>query len=185
MTERRRLAVPGVVLCFVLLAPAMASPQQTLPDFLKFARVPGVEVRWVDFAWNPEGFAAMEAGAKHPAAGRSWMVALLQLNNSMKWEGKWVPAGAALLVLNPRHGESPMSLELRYIDMREVGVSFSANVIGVPPEGERYNLLPAGFETVPETKERLELAIAMDGKDAVLTIHFGNRKTSLRLTGRY
>ncbi len=93
-----------------------------------------------------------------------------------------LPVGASLLVLNPRRGESPMSLELRDIDMRTA--FFEPNAIGLPPAGEKIQLVPARFESVPEVRERLDMALTADGRDAVLSIYYGNRKATLRLLPR-
>jgi hypothetical protein len=163
----------------VLAAPAAA--QDNLPKFLKIERAPNVELRYVDFGWSPEAFAAMETGADHPAAKRSWMLALLRLQRAVRFGGKPVLIGASLLILNPKQGDKPFSIELRDIDMRDL--LFENNVIGTPPKGQTIYVMPAHFETVPETKQRLEITAAPSGNDTLITIHYGNRKTTLTLTG--
>jgi len=155
--------------------------QDALPKFLKIERAPDVELRYVDFGWNPAAFAAMETGGDHPAARRSWMLALLRLNRGMRFGGKPVLIGASLLILDPKHGDTPFSIELRDIDMRDL--YFQENVIGTPPKGRTINVVPAHFETVPETKERLEITVAPSGNDTLITVHYGNRKTVVTLTG--
>jgi hypothetical protein len=60
---------------------------------------------------------------------------------------------------------------------------FENNVIGTPPKGHTIKVVPAHFETVPETKERLEITVAPAGNDTVITVHYGNRKTTVTLTG--
>jgi len=73
------------------------------------------------------------------------------------------------------------SIELRDIDMRDL--YFKANVIGTPPKGKTINIMLARFETVPETKERLEITAVPSGNDTLITVHYGNRKTTVTLTG--
>jgi hypothetical protein len=158
-----------------------AAAQDTLPKFLKIVRVPDVELRYVDFGWNPEAFAALETGGDHPAARRSWMLALLRLQRGMRFGGKPVLIGASLLVLNPRQGDKPFSIELRDIDMRDL--LFENNVIGTPPKGQTIYVMPARFETVPEMKPRLEITASPSGNDTLITVHYGNRKTTITLTG--
>ena len=163
----------------MLAVPAAA--QDALPKFLKSVRAPDVEVRFVDFGWSPEAFAAMETGGSHPAAKRSWMLALVRLQRGMRFGGKPMLIGPVVLILNPKQGDAPFSVELRDIDMRDL--YFQNNVIGAPPAGKTIAVLPAHFETVPETKDRLEITAAPSGNDTVLTVHYGNRKTTVTLTG--
>jgi len=42
---------------------------------------------------------------------------------------------------------------------------------------------PAHFETVPETKERLDITAAPSGKDTLIAVQYGNRTTTVTLTG--
>jgi hypothetical protein len=171
-----------LVLWLALAALAVpAAAQDNLPKFLKIVHTPDVELRYVDFGWSPEGFAAMETGGDHPVAKRSWMLALLRLQRGMRFGGKPVLIGASLLILNPKQGDKPFSIELRDIDMRDL--YFKANVIGTPPKGQTISVMPARFETVPETKERLEITAVPSGNDTVITVHYGNRKTTVTLTG--
>jgi hypothetical protein len=140
----------------VLALAALAVPaaaQDALPKFLKIEHAPDVELRYVDFGWNPEAFAAMETGGDHPAARRSWMLALLRVQRAMRFGGKPVLIGASLLILNPERGDTTI------------------------------NIMPARFETVPETKERLEITAVPSGNDTLITVHYGNRKTTITLTG--
>lgn len=174
----RRTFVTALALA-ALAVPAAA--QDALPKFLKIEHAPDVELRYVDFGWNPEAFAAMETGGDHPAAKRSWMLALLRVQRAVRFGGKPVLIGASLLILNPKRGDTPFNIELRDIDMRDL--YFKANVIGTPPKGQTINIMPARFETVPETKERLEITAVPSGKDTLITVHYGNRKTTITLTG--
>src|SRR4029453_10985583 len=171
-----------LVLWLALLALAVpAAAQDPLPKFLKIERAPDVELRYVDFGWNPEAFAALETGGDHPAARRSWMLALLRLPRAVRVGGKPVLIGASLLILNPKQGDTPFNIELRDIDMRDL--YFENNVIGTPPKGQTIAVMPAHFETVPETKQRLEITAAPSGNDTVITVHYGNRNTNVTLTG--
>jgi len=171
-----------LVACLALAALAVpAAAQDPLPKFLKIERAPDVELRYVDFGWSPEAFAAMETGGDHPAARRSWMLALVRLQRGMRFGGKVALIGASLLILNPKHGDVPFGIELRDIDMRDL--YFQENVIGAPPKGKTIAVLPAHFETVAETKPRLEITAAPSGNDTLITIHYGNRKTTVTLNG--
>lgn len=49
------------------------------PHVVKYLKAPGLEVRYLDFGWNPEAFAALEQGGDHPVGRRSWVLARLLL----------------------------------------------------------------------------------------------------------
>jgi hypothetical protein len=98
-------------------------PNRNAPKFIKTNEAPGLKVRYLDFRWDEEAFTALEKGGSHPAAQRSWVLAQLLLQQDpLKWNGKGIPVGPVLLVLNPRKGGVGPTLEARFIDMREVFV---------------------------------------------------------------
>jgi hypothetical protein len=177
---RRTLAALAFAFCSVH---AHAQAADVLPKWLKIELQGQLELRYVDFGWAPEAFTAMEQGGKHPAAGRDWMLALLRFGDPLRFEGRTIPVGPALLVLVPKRGEAPMTLELREVDVRDM--LFEPNVIGTPPvKGERIKSRPAGFEKVPEMAERLDMKLTAAGRDTLLTIRFGDRKTELLFKAR-
>ena len=124
---------------------------------------------------------ALEHGGTHPAAQRSWVLARLMLQQEpFKWNGKLIPVGPALLVLNPKKGSAGATLEIRYIDLREVFVDM--NVIAEPPAGETYQKAPAIFNKVATTVPSLEVSL-QEKKDAIdLSVHYGNRQATITLT---
>jgi hypothetical protein len=151
------------------------------PKFVKYAKAPGLEVRYLDFRWDEAAFTALEKGGSHPAAQRSWVLARLLLQQEpLKWNGKTIPVGPAILVLNPRKGSVGPTLELRYIDMREVFVDM--NVIAEPPDGETYQKAPAAFQTVAGIAPLLDVSVEEKGKAFDLSVHYGNRKATISLT---
>jgi hypothetical protein len=168
------------VALLVVALPALA--QQGLPEFLIQSNAGPIDLRYVDFGWNAEAFDAMESGARHPAAGRNWMLALLRLKDPVRFEGRTLPVGASLLVLNPKQGASPMSFEIRDIDMRDMDIK--PNVIAIPPKGETLKIVPATFEKVADSKARLEIVASADGDDTLVVIRFGDRKAQLRFRPR-
>jgi hypothetical protein len=151
------------------------------PHYVKSVKGSGLEVRFLDFRWDEAAFDALENGGTHPAAQRSWVLARLTLQlDPLKWNGKLVPVGPALLVLNPRKGGAGPTLDIRYIDMREVFVDM--NVIAEPPETEVYATAPAVFGKVGATLPRLEVTL-QEKKDAFdLNVQYGNRKATVTLT---
>jgi hypothetical protein len=174
-----RLALPLVLLA--LAAPAAGQRPSNKPDFVKSVSAPGLGVRFLDFKWEEAAFDALMNGGSHPAAQRSWVLARLMLHTDpMKWNGKTIPVGTTLLVLNPRRGAEPATLHLQYVDMREVFVDM--NVIAEPPPGEVYGKVPAVFEKVAETLPRLGVEIEEKGKDLNLEVQYGNRRTVVTLT---
>jgi len=151
------------------------------PKFVKFAKAPGLEVRYLDFRWDPEAFDALQQGGAHPAAQRSWVLARLALQlDPLRWNGKLIPVGPAILILNPKKGDAPATLEIRYIDLREVFVDM--NVIAEPPEGETYQKAPAVFVKADSLAPRLAVALREKDRSYELEVHYGDRKTTIVLT---
>jgi hypothetical protein len=150
------------------------------PKYVKSVKAPGLEIRFLDFRWDPAAFESLEKGGPHPAAQRSWVLARLMLQTDpFKWKGKLIPVGPALLVLNPSRGGNPATLEIRYIDMREVFVDM--NVIAEPPEGETYQKMPADFHKVATVAPNLELGLQEKPSGYDVTVHYGDRQATVTL----
>jgi hypothetical protein len=179
---KARLAALSVfALVAIAAAPGMAQDlPKNAPHFVKTAKAPGLEVRFLDFKWDPEAFETLEKGGSHPVGRRSWVLGrLLSLTNPFKCAGNVVPVGTSLLILNPARGDKGPTLELRYIDMRDVFTDL--NVIAEPPPGDKFCEGAAGFRKVDAVAERLEMT-AKDGKDAItLGVHIGDRMTEFKL----
>jgi hypothetical protein len=87
---RKTIFIALVVALGAAAAPAaplaLASPTQIQKEpakdlFLHFLRVPGIEVRFVDYHWQPALFDAMERGdATVPEARRNWVIARVTLD---------------------------------------------------------------------------------------------------------
>jgi hypothetical protein len=177
----KKKTIGAMVAAAALVVPATGQEApKSAPKFVKYAKAPGLEVRYLDFRWDEEAFTALEEGGSHPAAQRSWVLARLLLQQEpLKWNGKTIPVGPTILVLNPGKGGAGPTLELRYIDMREVFVDM--NVIAEPPPGETYQTAPARFERVEESVPRLEVSVQEKGKAYELSVHYGNRRATLNL----
>ena len=150
------------------------------PHYVRSVEVPGLNLRFLDFKWDAEAFSTLEKGGSHPVGKRSWVLArLLTRLAPFRCEGKLVPVGPSLLILNPaREGAGP-TLELRYIDMREVFVDL--NVVAEPPPGEAYCQLPAVFGKVDSTAGRLVVSLT-EGKGTIdIVVHYGDREARVTL----
>lgn len=166
---------------FVTFAGSMAAQESpNRPHYVHSVKVPGLDVRFLDFKWDAEAFTTLEKGGPHPVGRRSWVLArLLATTNPFRCEGKAVPVGPSLLILNPAQAGAGPTLELRSIDMRDVFVDM--NVVAVPPPGETYCQMPASFRKVPAVADRLDVTLA-EGKGTVdVVVHYGDRETSTRL----
>ncbi|TDI39996.1 MAG: hypothetical protein E2P02_17615 [Acidobacteria bacterium] len=111
-----------------------------------------------------------------PEAKRSWAIARLYPEKPIMLDGKRI-SGGNLLVLNPARGDSPMTLEVRVIDMRDLFVN--VNVVAEPPPGQKLFEEPARFEKVDSVAERLTLALREGDKTIELSIHYGDRRATL------
>jgi hypothetical protein len=148
------------------------------PHFVKTLKAPGVEVKFLDFGWNPDAFATLEKGGEHPVGKRPWALARIFLPyNILRFEGKIIPVGATLVILHPARAGSGPTFELRKIDMRDVFADF--NVIGEPPEGDTIGTIPAVFEKADTTADRLDVTLTDKKETLEIAIHYGDRRAKV------
>ena len=161
-------------------APYPSDVPPNAPHYVRSVDVPGLNLRYLDFKWDPEAFATLEKGGSHPVGRRSWVLArLLTRLAPFRCEGKLVPVGPSLLILNPAAQGAGPTLELRYIDMREVFVDL--NVVAEPPPGEAYCKLPAVFRKVDTSAGRLVVSLT-EGKGTIDVVsHYGDREARVTL----
>ena len=144
------------------VAPAQEMPKNA-PHFVHSVKAPGIDVRFLDFKWDPVVFETLEKGGSAPAGRRSWVLArMLLTTDPMRWEGKLLPVGPSLLVLNPAKGSAGPTLDIRYIDLREVFRDL--NVIAEPPPTEIYKTMPVVFEKAESTAPLFDLTLKAKGK---------------------
>ena len=165
------------ILAFWLgLSAATAQKAENAPTQITTVRLGDVRARYLNFKWDENAFAALEKGG----ATRSWAIARLYPDEPIRWNGKSI-SGGNLLILHPASGDTPMTFEVRVIDMREMWAD--TNVVAEPPEGTTVYTAPAKFEKVSDVAERLTLALSEPGGpsgNVQLTIHYGNRQATLQ-----
>jgi hypothetical protein len=167
----------------LLLPFVTQTPKEPARDlFLHTERVPGVELRFVDYHWQPALFAAMEkGGTDEPLATRDWVVARLVLQTRpLTLEGKRLPVGNYAVALWPNADGKGMTVEVRSVDMREVLPNL--NAIAPLPKGETLYRGLARFEDVTPLAERMSFVLAEADGGAVATLRYGNRGLKLVLT---
>jgi hypothetical protein len=162
----------------VLGVPALAQQAENMPTQITTVHLGDMRVRYLNFKWSEEAFEALEKGADAPGASAAGPARLFP-DKPIVWMGKRV-SGGNLLILNPASGNTPLSWEVRVIDMREVWVD--TNVIAAPPEGKTLFSAPAQFEKVPDVAERLTVALSESEGGILLSIHYGNRLAKLLFT---
>lgn len=135
----------------------------------------GLELDFVAFPWRPDLFQGFEKG--DPSA-RSWAFARMAVSSYFSLEGTKLYPGRYALVLNPKTGALPMTLELRRVDNREFLVAPPA--LPPPPAGETVYKAPVAFAPGEPTPV-LDLTLASWNDGAVLTIRYGDRKLSKEL----
>jgi hypothetical protein len=177
-------SVVFVLVAFASTLTAVALAQEVPPNAPKYVKsfeVPGLEVRYLDFRWDEQAFKTLQSGGPHPVGQRSWVLARFMVTTDpFKCEGKLVPVGPALLIVNPSKGGAPATLELRSVDMREVFVDM--NVVAEPPPGETFYQAPAVWRTVGTRTSRLEMA-ATEGPGTIqVTANYGDKQTGITLT---
>jgi hypothetical protein len=161
----KRIAVLGAVL-WALPALAQAPQPSPTPLAVVYEKVPGVELRFVNYRWRPEIFEPMITGAPGPPESkRAWVFPL-------KIGTRTLPVGHCLLVFNPNVDGKGMTLEARGIDMREIDL----NTIAVPPPGETYSKIPLTLETTPDVEPRMVMTLTEAGDKITLHFRYGNRR---------
>lgn len=170
----------GFVLTAILSATgvsAVGEQAENAPTFITTVQLGDVKVRYLNFKWNEVAFDSIEKGGGAEAGKRSWTIARLYPDKPIVWNGKQI-SGGNLLILNPASGDTPMSFEVRVIDMREVWVD--PNVVAEPPAGRTVYTTPARFEKVADVAERLTLALSESEGKIQLAVHYGNRLAKLQ-----
>jgi len=167
----KKLALALTVLALTAAAVG-AQQEKNLPNRLMIIEAGDVKVRYLNFVWDEEAFAALEKGGGAPAGTRSWALARILTPDPITLDGRRV-SGGALLILNPASGSEPMTLEIRMVDMRDVFTDI--NVVAVPPKGETVYKVPADFKTVDAMADRLTMKLDDSGESLKLSIHYGNR----------
>ena len=165
-----------------LLIPAQAPKEPAKDLFLRSAKAPGVEIRFVDYHWQPAIFEAMASGKGDvPEAKRNWVVVRVILDaRPLTLEGKRLAVGNYALALWPNLDGQGMQVEMRRVDMRDVFPNL--NAMAPAPRGETYYKGPARFETESPLAERLDTKLSEADGGVVLTVRYGDRRLTLKLT---
>jgi hypothetical protein len=166
----------------VLLLPAQVPKEPARDLFLHSLKAPGVEIRFVDYHWQPVIFEAMASGKGDvPEAKRNWVFARVVLETRPLTLGTTrVSVGNYGLALWPNLDGKGMTVELRRVDMRDVFPNL--NAMAPLPRGESIWKGPATFETASPLASRMDMTLAeADGK-VVLTLLYGDRRLSLSFT---
>ena len=169
----RRLAL---VCCLAL--PALAFAQAPGRSVHK-DKASGAEVEFVDHPWRPDVFAALESGGTASEGQRAWAFARLTTSSFFAIDGTLILPGRYVLVLSPKTGELPMTLELRRGDGREIFTDLAA--MATPSGGETVYKAPASFATGAEPVPVLDITLAGWSDGIVLTVRYGNRRLTKEL----
>ena len=158
-------------------------PKEPAKDlFLRSDKVPGVELRFVDYHWQPVIFEAMASGKGDiPEARRNWVYARVILNDRpLTLEGKRLAVGNYGLALWPNLDGKGMQVEARRVDMRDVFPNL--NAMAPVPRGETIYRGPAPFETQSPLQERLSVTLTESEGKVVVTLLYGDRRLPLTFT---
>jgi hypothetical protein len=169
-----------VALSLLVVAQAPKEPAKDL--FLRSASVPGVELRFVDYHWQPAIFEAMASGKGDvPEAKRNWVVARIIIEERpLTLEDKRLPVGNYGLALWPNLDGKGMEYEMRRVDMRDVFPNL--NAMAPVPRGETIYKGPAKFEPLSPAVERLEVTMTEGQGTVLLTLRYGDRSLPLTFT---
>ena len=170
-TSTARRAV-GASFFFLTVHPSAAFAQAPA-DAIPPEKGRGVQAKFVPTPWRPDLFAAFVEGGTPPPA--SWAFARLELSAWFQLDDRRLAPGRYAMVLAPKAGTLPMTLELRRVDGREFLIG--GGLLPPPPPGETVYKAPAVFTPSPEPAPVLGLTIASYGAEgAVLTVRYGDRQ---------
>jgi hypothetical protein len=172
----------GSLVAVALLVPLQVPKEPAKDLFLRSANVPGIEMRFVDYHWQPAIFEAMASGKGDvPEAKRNWVVARIILDaRPLTLEGKRLAVGNYGLALWPNLDGQGMQVEMRRVDMRDVFPD--VNAMAPVPRGETYYKGPAQFETGLPLAERLDVQMTEADGVVTVTLRYGDRRLALKLT---
>src|SRR5262245_8612042 len=164
----------------VVMAGAMAQAQAPAPSptplSVVYEKVPGVELRFVNYRWRPEIFEPMVSGGPGPVESkRPWAFARMVNDVPLKLGSRTLPVGHGVLVFNPNLDGQGMTLEVRNIDMRRL---LDFNVMQVPPPGDVYFKGMVKMETTADTEPRMVMTLVEEEGRIVLRFHYGNHRFS-------
>jgi hypothetical protein len=165
-----------------LLLPAQVPKEPAKDLFLHSLKARGVEVRFVDYHWQPAIFEAMASGKGDiPLAKRNWVFARVVLETRPLTLGTTrVSVGNYGLALWPNLDGKGMMVELRRVDMRDVLPNL--NAMAPLPRGESIWKGPASFETLSPLAPRMDMTLVETGGKITLTLLYGDRRLSLSFT---
>jgi hypothetical protein len=174
---------PAALAVLALVSSAQIPKEPAKDLFMHFLKAPGVEVRFVDYHWQPALFDAMEKGANIPEARRNWVIARVTLDQRpLRIHGRAMPVGTYALAWWPSLDGKGVAIEMRRVDMREVFPN--PNAIAPAPRGETIHKGPAEFEKVSPLAQRLDATLGEEGGTVILTIRYGDRRLLVPLVRR-
>jgi hypothetical protein len=163
------------------LALPVQVPKEPAKDlFMHSAKAPGVEIRFVDYHWQPALWEAMEKGSSTiPEATRNWVVVRVILDaRPLTLEGTRLAVGNYGLLLWPNLDGKGMDVEMRRIDMREIYPD--VNAIAPAARGETVYRGPAKFTAGNPEASRFNVELGSeDPAKVTLTIGYGDRRLVL------
>jgi len=159
-----------LVLALPTLALAQASGVQK-------EKASGAEAEFAGTPWRPDVFEAMETGG--PTPQRAWAFARLSTSWYFSMDSTVIQPGRYVLVLAPKTGSIPMTLEVRRGAGRELFAD--PNAMAPPEGGETVYKAPAAFGPSTDPVPALDVTLAGWSDGVVLTIRYGNRKLTKEL----
>ncbi len=155
-------------------AAAQVPEPSPTPLAVVYEKVPGVELRFVNYRWRPEIFGPMEKGGAGPVESkRPWAFARLVNDVPLKLGERTLPVGHGLLIFHPNLDGSGMALEVRSIDMRRI---IDLNVLSIPPPGDTYYRAPLVLEATQDVEPRMIITLAENAGNITLAFRYGDRR---------
>ena len=167
------------MLAALVLAAPLQIPKEPAKDlFVHQLHAPGLEVRFVDYHWQPTVFESFEKGGALPGGNTNWVIARVIVENRALHVGdKLIGVGNYAVALWPAEGERPTTLEIREVDMRLLVPNI--NVLSPLPKGDTAYRGPVTWEPATPLLPRLDMTLANTDAKTTLTMLWGDRRLVL------
>lgn len=153
------------------LAGLVATQAFGQPATLRTEKGSGLVVDFVPFPWRPDIFQSLEQGGTE---ARSWAFARLSASAYFVFDGVRLLPGHYAMVLHPKTGGLPMTLELRRVSRQEFLVEPPG--MASPPVGESVSKRPVDWKAGEDPSPALDLTMADWPAGVRLTVRYGDRK---------
>jgi uncharacterized cupredoxin-like copper-binding protein len=150
-----------------------------------------VEVRYLNLPWGRTTFGYIENGSdsanKNYYATRNWPVAHLRLATAAKYQGKTLTPGDYAMIISPKNPETKSGMKLAFASFKPAEANGTFLVPGnvfveAPKDATVIADKEVAFAQGAPLVDQLMIMTGKEGKTVSITIHYGDRTLTEKLT---